>query len=74
MFKQYFEEGQLVEMFQKGKITMHGYVTHHSREWDQEYEEFCADQGLDALAEDSAEAFLSHKDSQLTEGMLEGEA
>lgn len=74
MYKQYFEEGQLVEMFQSGKLSMHGYVTHHSKEWDQEYDDFCAEQGLDSEEESSAEAFLSHKDEQLTAGMLEGEA
>lgn len=71
--KQYFEEDELVQMVQSGRMDMHGYVTHHSREWDDEYALFCEEQGLDSTAESAAEAFLSYKDGQLTEAHLQGD-
>lgn len=73
MKKQYFEEDELVQMVQSGAMGMHGYVTHHSREWDAEYAGFCEEHGLDAETESAADAFLSFKDDQLTEAHQEGE-
>lgn len=73
MMKQYYTEEELVDKVQKGEINMLGYVTHHSREWDEEYDEFCQLEGLDPEEESSAEDFMRYKDEQLTHAHEEGE-
>lgn len=73
MMKQYFEEDVLVQKVQSGQMNMHDYVTHHSREWDEEYAEFCEDNGLDPDDESSAEQFLQYKDEVLCQAHLDGE-
>jgi len=72
MFKQYFEEDELVQKVQSGEMTMHGYVTHHSKAWDDEYADFCREQGLDPEEEVSAEDFLQFKDALLSQAQEEG--
>lgn len=72
MMKQYFEEDELVAKFQRGEINMHGYVTHHSKEWDEEYEEFCRDNDFDPEEEAAAELFMDYKTDQLNAGFDEG--
>lgn len=72
MMKQYFSEDELVEKVQSGEMDMVGYVTHHSKEWDEEYEEFCRERQLDPDIEKSADAFLEYKDNLLTQAHEEG--
>lgn len=74
MMKQYYEEGELVEKLQAGEINMHGYVTHHSKEWDEEYDEFCRENDFDPEDETAAELFMDYKDEQLSAGLAEGAA
>lgn len=73
MMKQYYPEEELVDKVQRGEMNMQGYVTHHSKEWDEEYEEFCQSEGLDPEEESSAEDFMAYKDAQITQAHVEGE-
>ena len=73
MKKQYYSEDELVEKVQYGEMDMVGYVTHHSEEWDEEYDEFCRERQLDPDDEKSADAFLGYKDDLLTKAHEGGE-
>lgn len=74
MIKKYYEEDELVQMVQSGHMSILGYVTHHSKEWDAEYSAFCRERSQDADSPSAAELFLQYKDDILTQGLLEGEA
>jgi len=73
MSKQYFEEDDLVEKVQSGEMSMLDYVTHHSKEWDEEYAEYCQERGLNAEAVSSADLFLQHKDRLMCQAQIDGD-
>jgi len=70
--KEYFEEDVLVQKVQSGEMSMLDYVTHHSEQWDHEFQKYCHDHFLDEGLEESAVEFLDWKDKQLQNAHDEG--
>lgn len=71
MKKVYLPEEELIEMIQSSKIGWLEYVTSFSKEWDDEFAEYCRERGLKAT-EDSAQSFLEHKKELMEQGLEEG--
>lgn len=69
----YYPEEELIDMMQKGEIGWLDYVNHHSPEWQQEYTDYCTENGFN-VCEESAEDFVQFKDKQLEEAMENGDA
>lgn len=61
----FYNEEELIELCQKGKITMVEYVEHRSTEMTNEYQDFCYLEGLSPKEETSAVKFLEHIESML---------
>ncbi len=72
MKKEYFTEDELVEKYQSGEFNWLDYVTHHSKEWDKEYENFCNEKGLEAN-DSSALDFLGYKNNLMEKAQEEGD-
>ena len=53
----FYNEEELAELLDRGEITKHDFVTHHSPELLKQYEDFCADFDLEQN-EESVEQFL----------------
>lgn len=69
----YYQEEVLVEKVQRGEYGWLDYVNHHSAEWQEEYTQYCLDNGL-CICEESAEQFVRYKDKQLEEALERGDA
>lgn len=69
----YYTEEVLVEKVQKGEYSWLDYVNHHSAEWQEEYTQYCMNNGL-CICEESAEQFVQYKDKQLEEALERGDA
>lgn len=64
----YYTEDELVQKIQSGEYGWLDFVNHHSREWVDEYEEFCRSRNLE-ISNTSAERFVDFKGKQLEEAM-----
>lgn len=64
----YYSEDELVQKIQSGEYGWLDFVNHHSREWVDEYEEFCRSHNLE-ISNTSAEQFVNFKGKQLEEAM-----
>lgn len=69
----YYPEDVLVEKLQSGEFGWLDYVNYHSKEWQDEYVEYCKANSLD-LGDESAEAFVNYKGELLEKALSEGEA
>ena len=56
----YYPEDELVQKVQSGEYGSLDYINHHSREWQEEYTEFCNERNL-VVNEESAEDFIEWK-------------
>lgn len=70
--KEYFTEDELVEKYQSGEFDWHDYVTHHSKEWDEEYAAFCKENDLKE-GDSAALDFLGYKNAAMEKALEEGE-
>ena len=71
--EKYYTEEELVEKIQKGEFGWLDYVNHHSREWKEEYKNYCESRGK-SISDNSASEFIEFKNGQLEEAMENGEA
>lgn len=69
----YYSEDELVEKMQSGAFTWLDYINHHSKEWQDEYEDYCLKNTL-SICEETAEEFVHFKDRQLEEAIGRGDA
>lgn len=69
----YYPEEVLVEKVQKGEYGWLDYVNHYSKEWQEEYTQYCLNKGL-CICEDSARQFVAYKDKLLEEALERGDA
>ncbi len=70
----FYPESELVERHQSGEYKWVDYIAHHSDEWCDEYEEFCAENGFDEADEAAAELFVENKNDELEKAIAAGEA
>lgn len=71
--KKTYTEDELVQMYQDGDITLVEFIDKHSKDWQDEYMQFCENENKD-IDEDSAWAFLEWKAGQLEKALEEGNA
>ncbi len=69
----YYPEHILIEKMENGEYGWLDYVNHFSPEWQEEYADYCSNNGI-AITEQSAEAFVHYKNMQLEEAMEMGDA
>lgn len=69
----YYTEDELVEKVQSGEFGWLDYVNHHSKQWQDEYVDYCDRNSLQ-MGEESAEAFVDYKGNQFEEALAEGNA
>jgi hypothetical protein len=69
----FYPEDILIEKMQDGEYGWLDYVNHYSREWQEEYADFCRKNNLET-GEDSAERFVCYKDAQMEEALENGDA
>lgn len=70
---EYYPEEVLIEKMQSGEYGWLDYVNHFSAEWQEEYVGYCRQNNL-IVCDDSAAAFVRHKDEQLEAAMESGDA
>ena len=71
--KKIYTEDELIQMYQAGEITLVEFIDKHSKDWQDEYMQFCENESK-YINEDSAWAFLELKADQLEKAMEEGNA
>ena len=71
--KKIYTEDELIQMYQAGEITLVEFIDKNSKDWQDEYMQFCENESKD-INEDSAWAFLELKAGQLEKAMEEGNA
>ena len=59
----YYSESELVQKKQSGEFGWLDYVNHHSKEWQNEYADFCRERGL-SVGDESADS-LTTKEKNL---------
>lgn len=64
----FYTEDELVQKVQSGEYGWLDFVSHHSQEWLDEYEEFCRSRNLET-SNVSAEQFVDFKGKQLEDAM-----
>ena len=69
----YYPESELVQKKQSGEFGWLDYVNHHSKEWQDEYVEFCNKRGL-TVGDESAEKFVDYKGEDLEKALSDGNA
>ncbi len=69
----YYPESELVQKKQSGEFGWLDYVNHHSKEWQDEYVEFCNKRGL-TVGDESTEKFVDYKGEELEKALAEGNA
>ena len=69
----YYPESELVQKKQSGEFGWLDYVNHHSKEWQDEYVEFCNKRRL-SVGDESAEKFVDYKGEELEKALAEGNA
>lgn len=62
----YLSEDELVEKYQNGEIGWTEYVRKHSKEWNEEYDEYLRKNSL-RESEETAHDFLRMKDREIME-------
>lgn len=72
-YEKFYTEEELIEKIESREFGWLDYINHHSREWKEEYEEYCEQNGL-SISDESAERFLHYKDEQLEAAMERGDA
>ena len=74
----YYSESELVQKKQSGEFGWLDYVNHHSKEWQNEYADFCKDRGLSvgglSVGDESAEKFVDYKGEELEKALADGNA
>ena len=70
---EYYPEEVLIEKMQSGEYGWLDYVNHFSAAWQEEYVGYCRQNNL-TVCNDSAAAFVRHKDEQLEAAMESGDA
>ena len=70
---EYYPEEVLIEKMQSGEYGWLDYVNHFSAEWQEEYADYCRQNNL-SICNDSAAAFVRHKDEQSEAAMESGDA
>lgn len=73
MYK-YETEESLIEKVQSGEYGWREYISHHSRELNEEYETFCQEKGLNPNNETIAAQFMEAKEQEMEEALMKGEA
>ncbi len=73
MTKKFYPEEILIEKMESGEFDWLDYVNYHSQEWRDDFADYCKQRNL-PINNDSAEAFIRHKESELEEAICEGEA
>ena len=69
----YYPESELVQKLQDGEYGWLEYVNHHSKEWQDEYAEFCQQNSM-TVGEASAEKFVNYKGEELEKALANGDA
>lgn len=69
----YYPEDILVGKIQNGEYGWLDYVNHFSKDWQEEYKEYCQEHLL-CICDESAEDFVNYKSSLLEEAMENGDA
>lgn len=64
--EKYLSEDELVEKYQNGEIGWTEYVRKHSKEWNEEYDEYLRKNSL-IESEETAHDFLRMKDREIME-------
>lgn len=64
--EKYLSEDELVEKYQNGEIGWTEYVRKHSKEWNEEYDEYLRNNSL-TESEETAYDFLRMKDREIME-------
>ena len=64
--EKYLSEDELVEKYQNGEIGWTEYVRKHSKEWNEEYDEYLRKKSL-TESEETAYDFLRMKDREIME-------
>ncbi|WP_303186434.1 hypothetical protein [Phocaeicola coprocola] len=64
--EKYLSEDELVEKYQNGEIGWTEYVRKHSKEWNEEYDEYLRKNSL-TESEETAYDFLRMKDREIME-------
>lgn len=67
----FYPEDELVQKYVSGKFNMLDVVNHHSEEWQDEYLDYCAANGLDITPE-SAEQFVEAKGEEFAAALERG--
>lgn len=71
--EKFYTEEELVEKIQNGEFNWLDYVNHYSREWKEEYRNYCESRGKN-INDDSASEFVEFKNGQLEASMENGDA
>lgn len=71
--QKYYPEEVLIEMMQQGEIGWLEYVNRFSEEWQNEFEDYCRENGL-AINNESAEQFVHSKSEELEVALSNGDA
>lgn len=71
--QEYYPEEVLVEKMQSGEYGWLDYVNLFSAQWQEEYLNYCRENGR-MIGEESAAEFVRHKDEQLEAAMERGDA
>ncbi len=69
----YYSESELVQKLQNGEFGWLDFVNHYSKEWQEEYAEYCKQNNL-AVGDDSAHMFVDFKGEELEKALAEGNA
>ena len=69
----YYPEEVLIDKVQRGEYGWLDYVNHHSVEWQEEYTQYCLDNGY-CICEESAKQDVGKKDKELEDAMERGDA
>ncbi|WP_373135415.1 hypothetical protein [Phocaeicola plebeius] len=64
--EKYLTEDELIEKYQNGEIGWTEYVRKHSKEWNEEYDEYLRKNSL-TESEETAHDFLRMKDREIME-------
>ena len=65
--KKYHPEGILIQKVQSGEYGWKEYIEHHSKELNDEYENYCKFHAYDPNEEESAAKFMEMKEVELEE-------
>lgn len=69
----YYPESELVQKLQDNEFGWLDFVNHHSKEWQDEYKDFCERNGL-TVGDASADKFVNYKGEELEKALAKGDA